>query len=112
MQSNNTREGENLRKIIVLRYGSLKKAANALGISYEHLTRECKKTQINDSFRANISQLLDLDPVTLAPKGAASAPPPPEKIDWQAEAIATLRKLQELQAKYIRLLEELRNGRK
>lgn len=110
MQSNNTREGENLRKIIVLRYGTLKKAANALGISYEHLIRECKKAQINDSFRANISQLLDLDPVTLAPKGAPDAPP--EKIDWQAEAIATRRKLEEVQAKYIRLLEELRNGRK
>lgn len=39
-------------------------------------------------------------------------PPPPEKIDWQAEALATRRQLVEVQEKYIRLLEELRNGRK
>lgn len=110
MNANSSHEGEALRRIIVLRYGTLRNAAKALNISYEHLTRECKKTQINDSFRANISQLLDLDPVTLAPKGAPDAPP--EKIDWQAEALATRRQLVEVQEKYIRLLEELRNGRK
>ena len=78
----------------------------ALSISYEHLVRECKKSQLNNSFRANISQLLNLDPVTLAPKGE---PPAQESVDWKARAEESLLKLADLQAKYIAILEELRN---
>lgn len=86
-----------------------------MGFHPSHISSVFKEPILSEEIKAAAAKLFKVD-VSVFDTGIEGLtdqpPPPPEKIDWQAEALATLRKLEELQAKYIRLLEELRNGRK
>lgn len=93
-------EGENLREILINRFGTLEKAAQVLGKEYTYLTRQVKKDKLNANYLLQIAEQIGVDPAQI--RGES------QPLKWASEKEEFEYYRQELAAmnkKYIDLLE-------
>lgn len=98
-------EGENLREILIVRYGTLEKAAKTINVDYAYLTKQVKQAKQKPKYLLKIAELLDIDPDEI--RGIQKAEPPAPAWSSEKEEMEYYRtELERMRDKYTRLLED------
>ena len=94
-------EGDNLREILISRFGSLEKAAQTLDKDYAYLTKQVKQPKLKPKYLLSIAESLGVPPEQI--RGESHAP----KWASEKEEFEYYRKeLEAMNKKYTALLEE------